>query len=136
MSITLPLAVSDYLLIRVWIPIDGPQAIVQAWTLCNEAAFYLLLPFVAFWLGKRGARREAQLLVLVIGLGLLLRLLVMVAGDRVGFRTNGVLLLPFLNAHFFAGGMRSPWPKDGVSRGRYLQQAAAGPRPRSSSRPS
>lgn len=102
-TLTVSTAVPDYLLLQVWDQRMG--AITPAWTLCNEVAFYAVLPFAAAWLGRpKRVRWEIFLLAAVIALSLALRLATQVAESR-GLQVGGLVLTPFLNADLFAAGM-------------------------------
>ncbi len=71
--------VLHYLFLQVYFPAQAFGGITQAWTLCVEMSFYLLLPLYALFIGRRAAQRQPgqrlqrELLFLgvlvVIGLG-------------------------------------------------------------------
>lgn len=76
--------------LQVWFPHHTGDGIPPAWTLCSEAAFYLMLPLLAAWLGSRGGR-EPRRILRDLGIAIVtLALLHVLVGD-VGARMRPVV---------------------------------------------
>jgi peptidoglycan/LPS O-acetylase OafA/YrhL len=54
---------------QIYFPAHALKGITQAWSLCTEMSFYLVLPLIAALLGRRRRSPDAQLRAELIGLG-------------------------------------------------------------------
>jgi len=102
-------SVSVFTLIQSWIPADALAWNSPAWSLSDEAFFYLLFPALVTWLARKKTRTWWRLALLCWGAGLLITLAyVGLKPDGVGFVDDNSLDLTWLNVLKFNPLVRFP----------------------------
>jgi peptidoglycan/LPS O-acetylase OafA/YrhL len=60
-----------YLFLQIYFPSSATLGIGQAWSLCTEMSFYLVLPFIALAIGARAKTQRSQMVREVLAIGTL-----------------------------------------------------------------
>lgn len=85
---------THYLFLQIYFPTQIESGITQAWTLCVEMSFYLLLPLYAALVGRRRARQSPRQRLTRAVAGLVLLVVISLAWRFVvlSFQSHGPLL--------------------------------------------